>query len=76
MLVFNLCAYFLVARRMTYPTLNVHMVRATTCALDDPEFIPDRESARNAVLYASQSVVGISSSIGNIRDTFPLYVQA
>jgi hypothetical protein len=50
---------------MTYPTLNVHMVRATTRVLVDPELIPDRESARKAVLYASQSVVGISSSIGN-----------
>jgi hypothetical protein len=61
---------------MTYPTLNVQMIRTSTCVLDDPVLVPDRESARKAVLCAAQSVVGISSSIGNIRDTFPLYVQA
>ncbi|XP_047042760.1 uncharacterized protein LOC124646726 [Lolium rigidum] len=52
------------ARRMTYPTLNVHMIRASMCVLDDPELVPDHESARKAVLHAAQSVVGISSSVG------------
>ncbi|KAM0882936.1 hypothetical protein ACQ4PT_031968 [Festuca glaucescens] len=52
------------ARRMAYPTLNVHMIRASMCVLDDPELVPDHESARKAVLHAAQSVVGISSFVG------------
>jgi hypothetical protein len=61
---------------MTYPTLNVHMISASTCVLDDPKLVPDHESARKAVLHAAQSVVGISSSVGDISDTLALYLGA
>ncbi|EMS58833.1 hypothetical protein TRIUR3_25516 [Triticum urartu] len=52
------------ARHMGLPTLNVHMCRASMCVLDDPNLVPDRESARKTVLNAAHSVLGLSSSIG------------
>ena len=53
-----------IARHMGLPTLNVHMCRASMCVLDDPNLVPDRASARKAVLNAAHSVLGLSSSIG------------
>ncbi|KAF7102167.1 hypothetical protein CFC21_103350 [Triticum aestivum] len=52
------------ARHMGLATLNVHMCRASMCVLDDPNLVPDRESARTAVLNAGRSVLGLSSSVG------------
>ncbi|VAI88580.1 unnamed protein product [Triticum turgidum subsp. durum] len=51
-------------RHMGLATLNVHMCRASMCVLDDPNLVPDRESARTAVLNAGRSVLGLSSSVG------------
>ncbi|CAM0958359.1 unnamed protein product [Alopecurus aequalis] len=51
------------ARRTAWATLNTRMIRGSTCVLDDPKLVPDRESARKAVLYAAQCVVGLTSSV-------------
>lgn len=44
------------------------------CVLDDPTLVPDRESARKAVLNAAHSVLGLSSSVGtNNNDIISVY---
>ncbi|KQJ94100.1 putative protease Do-like 14 isoform X1 [Brachypodium distachyon] len=52
------------ARRTAWATLNMRMLRGSMCVLDDPKLVPDRESARKAVLNAAQSFVGLTSSVG------------
>jgi hypothetical protein len=52
------------------------MIRGFKCVLDDPNFVPDPEPARKAVLYAAQSVVGLTSTVGNNNDTLALYLLA
>ncbi|KAK1692773.1 hypothetical protein QYE76_009470 [Lolium multiflorum] len=51
------------ARRRAWPTLNTLMIRGFKCVLDDPNFVPDPEPARKAVLYAAPSVVGLTSTV-------------
>ena len=73
-LMFTLHVYVLVARRTALATLNTRMIRGFMCPLDDPKLVPDRESTRKAVLSAAQSVVGLTSSVGN--NTSALYLLA
>ena len=62
---------------MAWATLDTRMYRGFMSVLDNPKLVPDRESARKAVLYAAQSVVGLTSSVGNYKltmiDTLALY---
>jgi hypothetical protein len=52
------------------------MIRGFKCVLDDPNLVPDREPARKAVLYAAQSVVGLTSTVGNNNNTLaPLFAS-
>ena len=54
---------------MAWATLDTRMYRGFMSVLDNPKLVPDRESARKAVLYAAQSVVGLTSSVGNYKLT-------